>query len=198
MKDRKLPRTMPLFLMGGVLTALGCLAIATPSLAGTWVVAVIGVTLLIAGVIQILTGWWAENWSSKLPAMIIGLVSTVCGAGLLAEPFIGSAMIVWVMSIFFLVGGCWKMITAFSYRPAKGWILFFLSGLIALGLGYVMFQQTPENDLKIIGFLAGIDFLLTGMSILAVAFTIRQLQAALQHTAAQIANRQDSDVPLTD
>ena len=198
MKDRELPRTMPLFLMGGVLTVLGCLAIATPSLAGTWVVAVIGITLLIAGVIQLLTGWWAENLSSKLPAMIIGLVSTVCGAGLLAEPFIGSAMIVWVMSIFFLVGGCWKMITAFSYRPAKGWILFFLSGLIALGLGYVMFQQTPENDLKIIGFLAGIDFLLTGMSILAVAFTIRQLQAAFQHTAAQIANRQDSDVPLTD
>ena len=198
MKDRKLPRTMPLFLMGGVLTVLGGLAIATPSLAGTWVVAVIGITLLIAGVIQLLTGWWAENLSSKLPAMIIGLVSTVCGAGLLAEPFIGSAMIVWVMSIFFLVGGCWKMITAFSYRPAKGWILFFISGLIALGLGYFMFQQSPENDLKIIGFLAGIDFLLTGMSILAVAFTIRQLQAALQHTAAQIANRQDSDVPLTD
>ena len=57
MKDRELPRTMPLFLMGGVLTVLGCLAIATPSLAGTWVVAVIGITLLIAGVIQLLTGW---------------------------------------------------------------------------------------------------------------------------------------------
>ena len=198
MKDRELPRTMPLFLMGGVLTVLGCLAIATPSLAGTWVVAVIGITLLIAGVIQLLTGWWAENLSSKLPAMIIGLVSIVCGAGLLAEPFIGSAMIVWVMSIFFLVGGCWKMITAFSYRPAKGWILFFISGLIALGLGYFMFQQSPDNDPKIIGFLAGIDFLLTGMSILAVAFTIRQLQAALQHTAEQITNEQNSDVPLTD
>ena len=199
MKDRELPRTMPLFLMGSVLTVLGFLAIATPSLAGTWVVAVIGVTLLIAGVIQLLTGWWAENLSSKVPAMIIGLVSTVCGVGLLAAPYIESAsMIVWVMSIFFVVGGCWKMITAFSYRPAKGWILFFLSGVIALALGYFMFQQTPDNYLKIIGYLAGIDFLLTGMSILAVAFTIRQLKATLQQTAEPNTNKQDSDVLLTD
>ena len=107
-------------------------------------------------------------------------------------------MIVYVMSIFFLAGGCWKMLTAFSYRPAKGWILFFLSGLIALALGWVMFQQTPTDDLKIIGFLAGIDFLLTGMSILAVAFTIRQLQTALQQTAEPVTNGKNSDVPLTD
>ena len=190
---------MPLFLMGSVLTVLGSLAIATPSLAGTWVVAVIGVTLLITGVIQLLTGWWAENLSSKVPAMIIGIVSTVCGVGLVAEPYIKSAsMIVWVMSIFFVVGGCWKMITAFSYRPAKGWILFFLSGVIALALGYFMFQQTPENDLKIIGFLAGIDFLLTGMSILAVAFTMRQLKASLRQTAEPITDRKDPDLPLTE
>ena len=90
MKDREFPRTMPLFLLGSVLTLLGCLAFAAPSVAGTWVVGVIGIVLLIAGIIQLATAWWAERWSQKLSPVIIGLVSTISGLGLLAETWIGS------------------------------------------------------------------------------------------------------------
>ena len=42
MKDREFPRTAPLYVIGAVLTLLGCLAFATPSVAGKWVVAMLG------------------------------------------------------------------------------------------------------------------------------------------------------------
>ena len=197
MKDREFPRTMPLFLLGSALTLLGCLSFAAPSVAGTWVVGVIGVVLLIAGIIQLVTGWWAERWSQKLSPMIIGLVSTVSGLGLLAERWIGPTMVIWVMSIFFVAGGVWKLITAFSYRPAKGWLLLFFSGLIAVGLGYWMFTRTNEQALEIIGLLAGIDFLLTGISMLAVAITVRQLMAIVQDKAEQLTETPNpEDEPL--
>lgn len=189
---------MPLFLTGAVLTLLGCLAFAAPSVAGTWVIGVIGVVLLIAGIIQLLTGWWAERWSQRISPIIIGLVSTVSGIGLLTEPWIGSQMVIWVMSIFFVAGGVWKMVTAFSYRPAKGWLLLFFSGVIAVGLGYWMFTRTGEEALEIIGILAGIDFLLTGISILAIAITVRQLMAVVQDVSEHSSQDQNSDNPLLD
>ncbi len=198
MKDNEFPRTMPLFLTGAVLTLLGCLAFAAPSVAGTWVIGVIGVVLLIAGIIQLLTGWWAERWSQRISPIIIGLVSTVSGIGLLTEPWIGSQMVIWVMSIFFVAGGVWKMVTAFSYRPAKGWLLLFFSGVIAVGLGYWMFTRTGEEALEIIGILAGIDFLLTGISILAIAITVRQLMAVVQDVSEHSSQDQNSDNPLLD
>jgi uncharacterized membrane protein HdeD (DUF308 family) len=198
MKENEFPRTMPLFLTGAILTLLGCLAFAAPSVAGTWVVGVIGLVLLIAGVVQLLTGWWAESWSQKISPIIIGLVSTVSGIGLLTEPWIGSKVVILVMSIFFVAGGVWKMVTAFSYRPAKGWLLLFFSGVIAVGLGYWMYTRTGEEALKIIGILAGIDFLLTGISILAVAITVRQLMAVVQDVSEQTSQDQNSDSPLLD
>ena len=197
MKDREFPRTMPLFLLGSVLTLLGCLAFAAPSVAGTWVVGVIGIVLLIAGIIQLVTAWWAERWSQKLSPVIIGLVSTISGLGLLAETWIGATLVIWVMSIFFVASGIWKLITAFSYRPAKGWLLLFFSGLVAVGLGYWMFTRTNEQALEIIGLLAGIDFLLTGISMLAVAITVRQLMAVVQDRADQLTETPNpEDEPL--
>ncbi len=197
MKDREFPRTMPLFLLGSVLTLLGCLAFAAPSVAGTWVVGVIGIVLLIAGIIQLVTAWWAERWSQKLSPVIIGLVSTISGLGLLAETWIGATLVIWVMSIFFVASGIWKLITAFSYRPAKGWLLLFFSGLIAVGLGYWMFTRSGEEALEIIGLLAGIDFLLTGISMLAVAITVRQLMAIVQDKAEQLTETPNpEDEPL--
>ena len=197
MKDREFPRTMPLFLLGSVLTLLGCLAFAAPSVAGTWVIGVIGIVLLIAGIIQLVTAWWAERWSQKLSPVIIGLVSTISGLGLLAETWIGATLVIWVMSIFFVASGIWKLITAFSYRPAKGWLLLFFSGLIAVGLGYWMFRRSGEEDLEIIGLLAGIDFLLTGISMLAVAITVRQLMAIVQDKAEQLTETPNpEDEPL--
>ncbi|MAI69550.1 MAG: hypothetical protein CMM01_01355 [Rhodopirellula sp.] len=198
MTDHEFPRTMPLFFTGAVLTLLGCLAFAAPSVAGTWVIGVIGVVLLIAGIIQLLTGWWAERWSQKISPIIIGLVSTVSGIGLLTEPWIGSKMVILVMSIFFVAGGVWKMVTAFSYRPAKGWLLLFFSGVIAVGLGYWMYTRTGEEALEIIGILAGIDFLLTGISMLAIAITVRQLIAIGKDASKQASQNQNSDTPLVD
>lgn len=197
MKDREFPRTMPLFLLGSVLTLLGCLAFAAPSVAGTWVIGVIGVVLLIAGIVQLMTAWWAERWSQKMSPLIIGTVSTVSALGLLAEPWIGSKMVILVMSFFFVAGGIWKIITAFSYRPAKGWLLLFFSGLIAVVLGYWMFTRTGEEALDILGMLAGIDFFLTGISMLAVAITVRQLMAIVQDSAKQLTDTPNSeDEPL--
>ena len=196
MTDRQFPRTAPLYLIGTVLTLLGCLSFAAPSVAGTWVIGMLGVVLLIAGITQLITFWWAERRLQKISPLIIGLVSVVSGGGLLTEPWIGSKMVILVMSIFFVISGIWKIINAFSYRPAKGWLVLLVSGVIACILGYWLYTRTPEEALDIVGILAGIDFFLTGISMLAVAITVRQLTAILEDRVKQNTDTSTVDEPL--
>ena len=80
----------------------------------------------------------------------------------------------------------------------KGWLLLFFSGVIAVGLGYWMYTRTGEEALEIIGILAGIDFLLTGISMLAIAITVRQLIAIGKDASKQASQNQNSDTPLVD
>lgn len=196
MTDRQFPRTAPLYLIGTVLTLLGCLSFAAPSVAGTWVIGMLGVVLLIAGITQLITFWWAERRLQKISPLVIGLVSVVSGGGLLTEPWIGSKMVILVMSIFFVISGIWKIINAFSYRPAKGWLVLLVSGVIACILGYWLYTRTPEEALDIVGILAGIDFFLTGISMLAVAITVRQLTAMLEDRVKQTTDTSTVDEPL--
>ena len=59
-KKRVLPNPMPLSLLGILLIVLGVIALATPAVAGETVVLVIGVMLLIAAAVQVLSGLRAE------------------------------------------------------------------------------------------------------------------------------------------
>lgn len=105
-------------------------------------------------------------------------------------------MVILVMSVFFTISGIWKIIIAFSYRPAKGWLILLVSGGIACLLGYWLYTRTPEEALDIIGILAGIDFFLTGISMLAVAITVRQLTAILEDRVKQTTDTSTVDEAL--
>jgi uncharacterized membrane protein HdeD (DUF308 family) len=162
--------------MGVLLIIFGVLAIATPAVAGTAVVMTIGAVLLIAGIVQIVSGLRSDGWSSKLPPLILGVITSLCGFGLLSEPWIGMKFIALLLAIFFVVEGIWKIIASFSYRPASGWLLLLVSGVIALVLGLLIWKQWPVSGLWAVGVLVGVDLLMTGISMVALASTIRRIR----------------------
>ena len=168
--------TTPLTLMGVLLIILGALAITTPAVAGKAVVMVIGVVLLLAGVAQIISGLRSEGWSSKLPPLILGAIAVLAGMGLLGEPWIGMKFIALLLAIFFVVEGIWKIIASFSYRPASGWFLILASGVVALILGLLIWRQWPVSGLWAVGILVGVDLLTTGISMFALASTVRRVR----------------------
>ncbi|QDS97559.1 HdeD family acid-resistance protein [Adhaeretor mobilis] len=177
MASQDLPDTTSLTIMGVFLIVFGIIAIATPAVAGTAVVMVIGGILLIAGVAQIVSGLRSDGWSSKLPPLILGAITSLCGLGLLGEPWIGMKFIALLLAIFFTVGGIWKVIASFSYRPASGWLALLLSGILTLVLGVLIWRQWPLSGLWAVGVLVGVDLLTTGISIVAVASTVRRLKS---------------------
>ena len=145
------PDTASLTLLGILLIIVGILAIGTPAVAGTAVVMVIGAILLFAGIAQVVSGLRAEGWSSKLPPLILGVLTTLCGLTLLGEPWIGMKFIALLLAIFFAVEGLWKIIASFSYRPASGWLALLASGIITLVLGILIWRQWPVSGLWAVG-----------------------------------------------
>ena len=176
MTDEQTVSTTPLTIMGVLSIVFGVLAIATPAVAGKAVVMIIGGVLLITGVVQIVSGLRSEGWSSKLPPLILGVIAAICGLGLLGEPWIGMKFIALLLAIFFVVEGIWKIIASFSYRPASGWLLMLASGVIALVLGLMIWQQWPVSGLWAVGILVGVNLLSTGISMVALASTVRRIR----------------------
>ena len=178
MNKKSLPGTKYLMLTGIVLIAFGVVAVILPALAGTTVVMVIGGLLLVAGVVQFVQGLRMGSWLRKLLPMILGTITTICGIAVLAHPFFGMKVLALILAIFFFIKGAWKIISSFSFRPAKGWLAMLASGLLAVVLGFLIFHQWPLSGEWAVGILVGIDLLMTGASMVALALTMRKIPGA--------------------
>lgn len=173
-----------LTLMGILLVVFGIIAIAMPAVAGKGVVIAIGIVLLIAGITEIISGLRSEGLAGKLPPLILGLLAVLCGLGLLNHTWLGMKIITLLLIAYFVTEGIWKIIASFNYRPAAGWLAVFASGILSLILGVIIWRQMPEASLWAIGILMGINLIMTGMSMVAVAATVRRLKKLTEDAPA--------------
>jgi len=183
MTDRNMPATAPVTLMGIMLILFGVISIATPAVAGQAVVMTIGAVLLVAGGVQIVSGLRSEGWSSKLPTLLLGVITSAGGLGVLGHSLLGLSFLTLLLAIFFVVEGIWKIIASFSYRSASGWFAIFVSGVLTLVLGGLIWCQWPVSGMWAVGILVGIDLLITGISMVVLAITIRRLKSLAEDSA---------------
>ncbi len=180
------PKTMYLWLTGILLIVLGIVAISSPAIVGVAVIYIVGGVLLLAGIVQFIQGIKESKWSSKLFALILGIVTALCGLAVLAHPIVGMEILTLLLAILFITEGVWKIITSFSFRPAAGWFFVLVSGLLAIVLGVLIWQQWPLSGEYAIGILVGVDLLLTGISMIALALTVRRInKIATSQTSQQ-------------
>ena len=163
----------------------GAIVIAAPAFAGTAVVIVIGSILLVTGIVQFLRGLGEESWSSKLLGMVLGVITAICGLAVLAHPLFGLTMLTLVLAIFFVIEGIWKIVISFSYRPAPGWTAMLASGILGFLLGFIIWRQWPLSGMWAVGILIGVDLLVTGISTVVLAMTIKRVTKEVAETPAQ-------------
>jgi uncharacterized membrane protein HdeD (DUF308 family) len=96
------------------------------------------------------------------------------------RPGIGIASLTFVIILFLVAEGLIDIIFYFRTRKigASGWLLF--DGIITLILGLMIWAHWPSGSLWVIGFLVGINMIMTGTTRLMLSLTVRRALKAVE------------------
>lgn len=192
MNKKKLPGVAMLTFLGIVLIVFGVICLVSPAIAGGAITYVVGALLAAAGLIQVIQGLREPAWASKLLPIILGCIMIVAGVSVLAHPWIGMTVLTIVLAVSFVLEGCWKIFASFAFRPAVGWLGLLLSGIIAIVIGGLIWAEWPASALWAIGVLVGVDLMMTGVAMVALATTVRQVHTQVNKVVNDRARAADS------
>jgi uncharacterized membrane protein HdeD (DUF308 family) len=164
-------------LLGILLIVGGTLAIGYSVFATLVAVTFFGILLVVGGGAQILSAFWAGQWSGFLLSLLAGILYVVVGGMMVARPFVGAEALTLLVGSFFLVGGIFRVVTAMTLRLHHwGWIL--LNGVVTSLLGLIVLAEWPSSGLFVIGLFIGIDMLFNGWTWVMLSLGLRSLPKA--------------------
>lgn len=161
-----------LIFLGIVLIIAGCAAIAMPLVATLAVELLIGWVLLVSGVMQIIYSFSSRGWGRFSMRFLAGILYLIAGLMLVVHPLRGAIALTVLLGILFIVEGICKIVASIGNREMPHWNALFLSGILALIVGIIIWRQMPGSALWAIGLLAGINILFRGWALTAIALSI--------------------------
>ncbi len=164
------------FLIEGiVLVVLGLAAVIVPPIASIAVTVMLGWMFFIAGLAALLMTLWAR----QAPGFIWSLVSAVLGiaAGiiLLTRPAESTLTLTVVVGIYFLAEGVATIMYALQHRKelSQRWSWMAFSGLMDILIAFLIISGLPGSAAWAIGILVGINLLIGGSSLIALALAAK-------------------------
>lgn len=142
----------------------GIVAIGSPFLTGALVTTIIGISLLVGGVMELLMAFHAGGWKIGLS----GILAILAGGLVMAHPLLGSAVIGIILIVFFLMDGVTRSILAFQLKPLAGWGWPLFSGVMSIVLAALLWRGWPLSGMWALGVLVGIRILFAGFGILVM------------------------------
>jgi uncharacterized membrane protein HdeD (DUF308 family) len=165
-----------LLVLGLLLTVVGFLAVGASFVVGLTTVIVLGVLLMVGGVVDILTAFWAHCWRGFWLHLLAGILYVVLGFLLIQHPVAAAAGFTLVLAAAFMVGGLFRIVSALVDR-FPGWFWVLLNGFVTLVLGVLIWKGWPDASLQIIGIFVGIDMVLAGVSWIMMAVAVHSMPA---------------------
>lgn len=151
--------------LGVIMIFLGFLAIIYPAFSTAGGVMILGLILLATGLVQLLHAVNVREWGGFFWHILLGLLYGAVGILLLSSPLIGAVTITFILSIYFIVSGIFKIIISLMSRNISSWVWMLFSGIVALILGGVVLLSWPVSALWFLGLVIGIDLVIGGFSL---------------------------------
>ncbi|MHB1034137.1 MAG: HdeD family acid-resistance protein [Pirellulales bacterium] len=162
--------------LGAAMVLLGLTAIGYSVFASIVAVALFGVLLLVAGIVQVVSSFWAGKWSGMLVHILVGLLYVVTGYLLLDTPVASAIALTLVIAAFLVVAGLFRIVAAMTLHFHDwGWVL--LNGIVTLVLGLLIYKQWPASGLWVIGLFVGIEMVFNGVAWIMLSQGLRRFPA---------------------
>jgi len=167
--------------MGAILVLMGFLAMGAPLVAGLSVTMMVGITLIIGGIGQLV---FAIKTGKGFLTMVIGVLTVILGGYMLSNLGVALASLTIFLSIYLIVSGILEAMMAFQIRPAKGWGWALFSGFTSVLLGAMIWSQYPLSGAWAIGILLGVRLIFSGWTLIMFGASVRSTAKDVISSAA--------------
>ncbi len=165
-------------ILGIALLALGLIAVGS-GVATFYVTAItvvlFGFIMLVGGVAQVVSSFWAGKWSGFLVHLLVGILYVVVGYLIVDQPDVAIAVLTLLLAAFLIIAGVFRIVAALVVRFHDwGWVM--LSGIISVILGVMINEGWPATSLFVIGLFIGIELIFNGWSWIMFAYDLRNCE----------------------
>jgi uncharacterized membrane protein HdeD (DUF308 family) len=166
-------------IQGVIMVVLGMIAVTVPNIATLEIELLLGWLLIVGGFLRAVTIFRRRHMPGFWWSLLNGVLSMLLGLVLIARPGTGVITLTFVMTVFFVVEGIAAIFIALDFRRHLhnwGWTLF--SGLVNLGLAYLIWAGWPSSAAWVIGLFVGINMIFFGVSLVMTAIAAHSIGPA--------------------
>jgi len=160
---------------GVVLLLLGILAVLVPVIATLTVTFAFGWIFLISGLIGLVTTLHARRAPGFWWSLLSAVLGVIVGVLLLVWPITGAISLTLLLAAFFTAEGILSIMYAIEHKREMsgrwGWLL--VNGVVDLGLAAIILIAFQTSASWVLGLLIGIDMVLGGTALIAIALEAR-------------------------
>ncbi|MEA5623738.1 HdeD family acid-resistance protein [Nostoc sp. UHCC 0251] len=160
---------------GVLLSILGVIAIAAPSLSTIFAETWVAVILIFAGFTKLVYATQTRHQGGFIWKLLLSGLYIATGIMLFVYPYTGILTLTLLLGSFLLAEGTFELILAFKLRPQNNWTWILGDGIITLVLGAMIWFQWPFNAPWLLGTLVGVSIVFTGISRVMLALNARSI-----------------------
>ena len=161
--------------MGILIMTVGMMAILSPLVAGTYLMMAVGVLLVFGGIGQCVVAFSSGAFGSGIFIFMVGAFTVVAGAIMIEQPMAALVTVTLFIAGYLFFSGIIEVVAAMRVRPMQGWGWMLAGGVVSLSLGMLLWRQFPFSGAWAIGTLVGLKLVMSGMTLLVLGVTARQL-----------------------
>ena len=110
---------------------------------------------------------------------MLAVIYIAGGYYVMTNPVAGLTALTMVLGVVLFLGGAMKLLMAAALSGMPGVGLMIVSGIVSIVVAILIWVKLPASSEVLIGVLIGIDFIMTGGSIIAVGTGARKLGGAM-------------------
>ena len=132
-----------------------------------------GIILIVGGVGQLVEAFRCSGWKGIVWHVLIGLLYIAAGIILIYNPLGGAVTLTLFIACVLVAVGVFRIIMAFQMKAHGSWFWPFLSGIISIILGALIYAQWPVSGLWVIGLFIAIEMIIHGWTYVFVALAAK-------------------------
>ena len=176
-----LAKSWKMLMTAGIISIiLGAIAIIVPPLASVTITLLVGILLLIGAVAYVAEAISRGTTGHRIWSAIVAIIYVVAGVWLIINPVSGTITLTWVLAIFFLVIGIFRILAGIQARgqvPNAGWTI--VNGVLAVVIAVLVIGNLPSSAAWAIGLLVGIQLLFDGIMMVVAAQQGKKLTSGM-------------------